>query len=319
MVTCVRCGQPITGLDRFVAGMRRGRCRTCAATMRSYGEEWRSQFLALYAAGIPTQATWNQLETLRQQHDLDIPDLLLVVGRDVGRVIQEVVQKARARGYMDSDEERFLRQLIQGLQLQTVADSLKEEVRDLVRIRGIRAGHLPTVSVEVLLNSAELCYLAIPATYEQAGKNGVIARPGRFLLTSTRIVFQESQGGNEISLRHILNVTWGPQSIYLALTRQSMNGRYMVAKPNVFGETVLAATKIYKRYLVVAEQNTSRQISQPVKIRVWQRDGGQCAQCGTTAELQFDHIIPWSKGGAATVDNIQLLCGPCNRRKSNHI
>jgi hypothetical protein len=64
----------------------------------------------------------------------------------------------------------------------------------------------------------------------------------------------------------------------------------------------------------VGERNT-RSIPQDVKIAVAVRDGGRCRQCGSTAELHFDHVIPWSKGGANTVANIQLLCGPCNRRK----
>ncbi len=62
------------------------------------------------------------------------------------------------------------------------------------------------------------------------------------------------------------------------------------------------------------ERNT-RTISQDVKIAVAARDGGRCRQCGSTQELHFDHVIPWSRGGANTLQNIQLLCGPCNRRK----
>lgn len=59
-----------------------------------------------------------------------------------------------------------------------------------------------------------------------------------------------------------------------------------------------------------------RRISQDVKIAVAARDGGRCRQCESTEKLHFDHIIPVSKGGANTIANIQLLCGPCNRSKA---
>ncbi len=64
----------------------------------------------------------------------------------------------------------------------------------------------------------------------------------------------------------------------------------------------------------LGERNT-RNIPQDVKIQVAARDGGRCRQCGSAQDLHFDHVIPWSKGGANTVQNIQILCGPCNRRK----
>ena len=64
----------------------------------------------------------------------------------------------------------------------------------------------------------------------------------------------------------------------------------------------------------LGERNT-RSIPQDVKIQVAARDGGRCRQCGSAQDLHFDHVIPWSKGGANTVQNIQLLCEPCNRRK----
>lgn len=62
----------------------------------------------------------------------------------------------------------------------------------------------------------------------------------------------------------------------------------------------------------------ARAIPQDVKIEVAQRDEGKCRQCGSTAELHFDRVIPWSKGGANTATNIQLLCGPCNRLKDTY-
>jgi 5-methylcytosine-specific restriction endonuclease McrA len=52
---------------------------------------------------------------------------------------------------------------------------------------------------------------------------------------------------------------------------------------------------------------------------VWQRDRGQCRQCGANTELQFDHIIPLAKGGSTSEANLQILCGPCNRRKGASI
>ena len=63
----------------------------------------------------------------------------------------------------------------------------------------------------------------------------------------------------------------------------------------------------------------SRSISQEVKDKVWNRDSGKCVECGSNEDLEFDHIIPFSKGGANTYRNIQLLCEQCNRSKSAKI
>ena len=60
-------------------------------------------------------------------------------------------------------------------------------------------------------------------------------------------------------------------------------------------------------------------IPKDVMDRVWNRDNGKCIQCGSNENLEFDHIIPVSKGGANTYRNIQLLCEECNRSKSDEI
>lgn len=63
----------------------------------------------------------------------------------------------------------------------------------------------------------------------------------------------------------------------------------------------------------------SRTIPQAVKIAVAFRDKAQCVYCGSIERLQYDHIIPWSKGGDSSIDNIQLLCGSHNASKRDKI
>ncbi|MFC7494536.1 MULTISPECIES: HNH endonuclease [unclassified Nocardioides] len=65
----------------------------------------------------------------------------------------------------------------------------------------------------------------------------------------------------------------------------------------------------------IAPINRRGAIPDEVKQFVWQRDGGRCRNCQLPHELQFDHIIPVAMGGSSEPENLQLLCGPCNRAK----
>jgi hypothetical protein len=60
-------------------------------------------------------------------------------------------------------------------------------------------------------------------------------------------------------------------------------------------------------------------IKPEIKNQVWNRDGGRCVYCGSDEFIEFDHIVPHSKGGADTYRNLQLLCETCNRSKGASI
>jgi hypothetical protein len=64
----------------------------------------------------------------------------------------------------------------------------------------------------------------------------------------------------------------------------------------------------------------NRLIPKGVMLEVWKRDEGRCAMCGSNENLHFDHIIPYSKGGASTdARNIRLLCARHNILKGDKI
>jgi 5-methylcytosine-specific restriction endonuclease McrA len=56
------------------------------------------------------------------------------------------------------------------------------------------------------------------------------------------------------------------------------------------------------------------------RLNIYTRDGFTCQYCGArlpSEDLTFDHVIPRSRGGSTTWDNIVTSCIPCNRRKAN--
>lgn len=60
-------------------------------------------------------------------------------------------------------------------------------------------------------------------------------------------------------------------------------------------------------------------VTDDMRYNVLKRDNFRCRICGATAndgvKLEVDHIIPVSKGGKSTYDNLQTLCERCNRGK----
>jgi HNH endonuclease len=84
------------------------------------------------------------------------------------------------------------------------------------------------------------------------------------------------------------------------------------------GDLAIEAYHTWLRQEYPAVPARSRYISDPVKEEVFKRDGGQCVKCGSTRGLQYDHVIPYSRGGSNTAANIQLLCMDCNQTKSNN-
>lgn len=65
-------------------------------------------------------------------------------------------------------------------------------------------------------------------------------------------------------------------------------------------------------------RNINREIPRITQFKVLKRENQICSSCGKSVkdeDVEFDHIIPWSKGGSSDEHNIRLLCRDCNRKK----
>ena len=58
-------------------------------------------------------------------------------------------------------------------------------------------------------------------------------------------------------------------------------------------------------------------ISEKIRNEIFQRDKYKCIICGSTQNLEIDHIIPFSKGGKTEMKNLQTLCKSCNKKKKD--
>jgi hypothetical protein len=130
--------------------------------------------------------------------------------------------------------------------------------------------------------------------------------------------------------------------LVLAIDSPSKAGACRGGAGRCVGESVLAAAKPYLVHALVggalggalalvlifalrghapggAMAPRREAIPERVRHEVWRRDRGTCVECGARGRLEFDHIIPVSRGGANTVRNIELRCEPCNRRKGARV
>ncbi|MBN2523656.1 MAG: HNH endonuclease [Bacteroidales bacterium] len=83
--------------------------------------------------------------------------------------------------------------------------------------------------------------------------------------------------------------------------------------------------KRLSRKKLAKRNDRSRSVSLNVRMKVLNRDNFRCVICGRSpatdleCKLHVDHIIPFSRGGDNTEDNLQTLCEKCNLGKSNDI
>ena len=238
---------------------------------------------------------------------------------------------------------------IERLQLPSdLEEPLTERLDYLRLLTRIREGDFPHIAYDGHLETDEYAHWYVPATYINQQSKKTKKVPGKLLLTTRKVYFLPESGirGHELgwnnvkqaavqTLRieeephetlhhHVVILSEDEQSttyqvLRVRVTAGSGGGDYAVADP-LLAKTFIDALGQQWRRQLANKRSASKYVPDAIKAVVHQRDGGCCVECGYTGPyIEFDHIWPRSKGGFTTVDNLQLLCGQCNRKKGNRI
>lgn len=64
-----------------------------------------------------------------------------------------------------------------------------------------------------------------------------------------------------------------------------------------------------------SQRTSSWSISKAKRFAIYARDGHACVYCGSGEMLSLDHVVPRSKGGCDSPENLVSACQPCNSSK----
>ena len=132
---------------------------------------------------------------------------------------------------------------------------------------------------------------------------------------------------NGLSLSKYVSTSWEIPS----LPKVSFIFRYVSPQGKSINETIIPVSQEILDYINKKEEwlNSAKGqrslMTSKLRKEILQRDNYTCKICGNSIKkepnllLEVDHIIPVSKGGKTTKENLQTLCWKCNRSKSNKI
>ncbi|MBF6331778.1 TerD family protein [Nocardia transvalensis] len=314
---CIRCGRRrgwrILGAP--------GPCRACAGEIEEYLDGWRARAWRVLTSGGPHGAHWEDLWTALRYRRIDADTGRAALRGPGLAYVERLAAFAVADAEISQDELDDFETTVAALALTgPLVEDLRRRLHRGRTLSRLRAGELPAVRAPGLhLDPDETVHLDIAATRIRQLARGPKATEGRLICSTKKLRFVGPEAGIELPWSRIVSVTVADETVTIAATSARGGAEFEVDDPDLVAAVLEGALRVAKRLALAPGRRDRRSIPPEIKAQVWQRDGGRCVDCGATHYLEFDHIIPLSRGGATSAANLQILCRSCNRTKGARI
>lgn len=199
---------------------------------------------------------------------------------------------------------------------------IQDRLSRIQTIEQIKQGHVQPIRPRGFVsNNTEIIWLHLTGLHIANIAKEHQRSWGEIFITSERVVFKSAEKPASIPINSIIGLESKHQRIYLSAKTKKNSCVFFTSQDADLLEAHLdhAINRFHRRLDLRHSASNNRRIPQQVRSLVWARCQGQCVECSSTQYLEYDHIIPFSKGGSNSEDNLQILCRACNLAKRDRI
>tara|TARA_R110002095_G_scaffold124835_4_gene108373 strand:- start:1558 stop:2892 length:1335 start_codon:yes stop_codon:yes gene_type:complete len=275
-----------------------------------------------------TQDEMSKLALVANRFGLTQKDLKKLSVPNKKEVLASALGAIKARGEIGEGDEEHIRSLANFLNAQDLLKACLMDLELYSRIFEIRKGNLPTVDTkDFILQPGEILHYSLPIIYQQRDGKKLKKLNGTLYVGSARLRFIGLHKSHEVRYKNVFDIKFQylrTPKLSLSVSSGKGGGDYLLQgkfDPGILFELQEAILFLIRksRRLEKKSSRDSRYIPDEIRSEVWYRDGGRCVFCNADDYLEFDHIIPLSKGGSTSTENLQILCRKCNSEKSDSI
>ena len=205
-----------------------------------------------------------------------------------------------------------------------IIDDAKRLFKSIAESAEIRKRPQTSIKVKgIITKNTELVFFHQKNVFVPTGEDddeNLYGHAGEVFVTNERIIFKSEDHVINIPLQGIISVDLDNSFVIIKSKTAKSSCDFCTVDACILEAHIDVTLKHFHRKAdILHSSKTNRHMSQATMSAVWQRCNGQCVECGAVRPLEFDHIIPISKGGSNSEQNLQILCRECNLAKRDRI
>ena len=271
--------------------------------------------------GRVTQEEITSLQNYRTAFDIDKGHANLLIKKEALSLYRLWFTNIVQDGEISANEENILAFFRQEFSLTPEETNIYDsQIANIKKLYNWRNGNLPVIGTKKILEAGETPHFDGACTFEWETANKSHFAEGELFITSDRVIFTSTTKRFDFSPKRIIDIVLYSNCLSITTSISKGAGKYFISNTKDVEAIITGVVKKHKYQLTNNfSSSSSRHIPDSVRREVWSRDQGQCVRCRAAEYLEFDHIIPHSKGGSNSINNVQLLCRKCNLYKSDRI